>query len=329
MESLSYDMKKIILINIICIIFALIITEFAFFMLAVNTQKKFAKENNEKYETSIEKFLFSRYSVISEYSFFQKEKTRPVTGEKYQKRPVIIFGCSHAYGIDLNEEQTISYKLANLTKRPVYNKSFMGWGIQHMLYWLQYNPEIFKEVKNPEYIIYIYCPGHIERLYKYQGWPHDSGKYLRYKLDKNNNLKLINVYDYPLYWRLFSVKYIQYYLQNIQSQKTQENLKLFKAILKEISNIIKIKYPKTRMIILLYPGDNTCYSRNNYPYDNDYYFDKATMQEIKDMGFEIINLDTFLGGHQSCEPKYKCAINHPSEAFWNEIVPKLARKLDM
>lgn len=322
-------MKKIILINILIIAFALMVTEFTSFMFAVHTQKKFAKENNEKYDTSIERYLLGKYYKISEYSFFQKEKIRPVAGEKYRKRPVIIFGCSHAYGMDLDDDQTISYKLAHFTKRPVYNKAFLGWGVQHMLYWLQYNQEIYQEIKNPEYIIYVYCPGQIERLYKYQGWPHDSGKYLRYKLDKNNHLKLINVNDYPLYWRLFSVKYIQYYLQNIQSQKTQENIELLKAILKETSNIIKAKYPNTRMVILLYPGDKVCYSKNDYPYDNNYYFDKKTRQEIKDLGFEIINSDDFLNGHSSCEPKYKCAINHPSEAFWDEIIPKLVKKLDM
>ncbi len=322
-------MKKIILINIVLIAFALIVAEFTSFMFAVHTQKKFAKENNEKYDTSIERYLLGKYYKISEYSFFQKERIRPVAGEKYKKRPVIIFGCSHAYGMDLDDDQTISYKLAHFTKRPVYNKAFLGWGVQHMLYWLQYNQEIYQEIKNPEYIIYVYSASHIERLYMYQGWPHDSGKYLRYKLDKNKQPQVINVNDYPLYWRLFFVKYIQYYLQNIQAKKTEQNMELFKAILKETSKIIKIKYPNTRIIMLLYPSGGACDPKTTPPYNDDYYFDKETRQEIKDLGFEIINSDDFLNGHPSCEPKYKCAVNHPSEAFWDEIIPKLAKKLDM
>ena len=87
-------------------------------------------------------------------------------GINYTNMPVILFGCSYGWGVELNDNQTFQYKLSELTKRPVYNKSITGWGVQHMLYHLR-QKDFYSTVPKPEYVIYLYITDHISRMHKY------------------------------------------------------------------------------------------------------------------------------------------------------------------
>lgn len=65
----------------------------------------------------------------------------------------------------LANEKTFAAKLSNATKRPVYNRSYHGWGIQHMLYQLE-DPKTFEELPEPEYVIFsIQLPIYINALF--------------------------------------------------------------------------------------------------------------------------------------------------------------------
>ena len=71
-------------------------------------------------------------------------------GLNYKKKPIILFGCSYAYGYQLEREQTLTYKLAQNAKIPVYNRAFTGWGIQHMLYQSKIE-KLYEILPEPEY----------------------------------------------------------------------------------------------------------------------------------------------------------------------------------
>ena len=47
-------------------------------------------------------------------------------------KPILIMGCSFAYGAGLKDDETFSYKLGLETGRPVYNRSIMGGGLSNI-----------------------------------------------------------------------------------------------------------------------------------------------------------------------------------------------------
>lgn len=62
------------------------------------------------------------------YSFFRKPY-----GSKYEKRPIVLMGCSFTYGEKLQYDETFGYILSEYIKSPVISIAHSGWGIQHSL----------------------------------------------------------------------------------------------------------------------------------------------------------------------------------------------------
>lgn len=81
------------------------------------------------------------------------------------EKPILIFGCSFAYGYKISIEKTLHKVLAKYTSRPVYDRSYAGWGINQMLYQLS-NEKFYEIIPEPEYVIYVYLSDHVRRLYQ-------------------------------------------------------------------------------------------------------------------------------------------------------------------
>lgn len=84
-------------------------------------------------------------------------------------KPVVIFGCSFAWGARLYEHETLHFILSQLTGRTVYNRAVSGWGVQHMLYQLK-RDDFYNDVPEPEFVIFVYIPNHVSRMYKYNAY---------------------------------------------------------------------------------------------------------------------------------------------------------------
>ena len=129
--------------------------------------------------------LKNHYSQPIDYKFYDvpiNSLYRKVQGEHFSNKPILLFGCSIAYGYNLDENQNFSTILSKETKRPVYNAAVTGYCPAHMLKLLKENRVLFN-VKDPEYIIYTFIKDHKQRLFYYQGWKYDSQLYFRYILD--------------------------------------------------------------------------------------------------------------------------------------------------
>ena len=145
-------------------------------------------------------FYRSGYWVqsIQKYKHYVKgeelERFRPIFNEKSLQAPILIFGCSFVYGSSLSENQTLSYKLAKETQRPIHTWGQEATGPAHMLFLLQ-NNIVFEKLKNsndPEYAIWLYIPSHISRLFV-NIFPHPliiNGINLKYEI-KNDELKIV------------------------------------------------------------------------------------------------------------------------------------------
>jgi len=58
------------------------------------------------------------------------------SGEKYNTPSILVFGDVLSKSVEPENENDFNNVLSDLTKKPVYNFSNAGWGIQHMYFLL-------------------------------------------------------------------------------------------------------------------------------------------------------------------------------------------------
>ncbi len=308
----------------------IILAEILLFGLAYVSQKKMFR--SWTFKKQIEKYYTKAQYEMSE---FTEDRFRKDLGTSSNKKSILVFGCSHLFGAGLEENQTFSYKLSKATNRPVYNRAYWAWAPQHMLYILQTQKWI-KGIKEPEYIITMFIPDYDERFYLHQGWPFDSGVYLRYKIDRQNNLKRLPTERYPWYWRLFITKYTQYFIQNnIEKPNKDYSNRLYVRMMQESMNLIKSKYPNTKVLLFLYKGDFATDNPNtkimqNKDFFNDEPFSQNSLNELEKMGYIIVNLETIVNHSlETREYKIDGDPTHPNEKVWDEVIPILQKKFNM
>lgn len=272
---------------------------------------------------SNEKFNLINY--INSYKLMTFEETienhwkfRDALKPESRKRPLLLFGCSFAYGWGLEDEQTFAYKLSELTDRSVYNRSYPSTGIQYFLYMLQhFNLE--KEVKNPEYIIYMLIDDHFFRLFRpYWGYTHPVID-IRYK----NSQEGLKEYRSPFYqlgrtsvYRFLNTKYYE----NAASKPTvDERFDLVKIYFKEAQKLINEKFPDSKIVIILWEQDNGELTLSNTP----------RWKELKNEGFIVYNTYK-LTGKKFYQPKYKIKNDeHPNAEAVNIAAEALVKKLSL
>ncbi|MCD7780226.1 MAG: hypothetical protein LUH05_06090 [Candidatus Gastranaerophilales bacterium] len=240
-------------------------------------------------------------------------------GLNYTKPAIVLFGCSFAYGFKLKEEQTFPYKIANLSKRPVYVRAVPGWGIQHMLYQVQQD-EFYNIVPEPEYAVYIMMCDHFRRLYvptfnSMELLNEDFN--LTYHLDDNKLIR--NKTSNPIILfikRLYLVQKItHFYINNVILK--ERNYDKYSAF--AIEHFIESKqamekhWKNTKYVVLLY----------DYLY-NEEKFKKS----LEKNGFIVINVSELVNQNMY-SPEYRLKDYHPNEKAWNLITPAVVKELNL
>lgn len=310
----------------------LIIFQIADYLIYKNYAYKYKQDNPEYFQKI---YPLPRYIELykSDYSPHSIQKLRKISAQKFEKddnkKSLIIFGCSFAKGALLRDEQTISYKLSNLTKRTVYSYAVCASGIQHMLYILQ-KSNIFEQIKTPpEYVIYIYIPDHITRLYMniFTDPIGINGCAPIYYM-KNGELKLRKSLPDFLY-KTFIIKKLIYIHDYANLEKITEAEKndfkysnvLMNKIFIESKKLINNKYPNCKFVLLCYDQD----SDKEY-WDNNNV--KKQLKELEENGFIILNTrdlaKRYFNINDTVEDKY-----HPNEAVWDILGKQIIQKLNL
>lgn len=243
-----------------------------------------------------------------------------------KKKPIAIFGCSYAFGYELNKEQTISYKLAHKAKRPVYNRAVSAWGIQHMLYSAN-QPLLYEQVPEPEYAMFIMMFDHPRRIYTRSFSPGhllNEERYLRYK---NFNGQLVQKTGIkgksPIaaIRKLVDRSYItsvihEAYVKNVLLSKKNSH----KCVDFMVEHFIQSKnemqkhWKNTKFIVLLYDQ-----------IDNQERFE----EKLKANNIEFIELDKLVGTDLDTQ-EFKLEHDpHPSEKAWDLVSEKLIKELKL
>ncbi len=313
---------KIFFINILILLILLLTAEIATYIVADLLYVKNAK----LYKLPIEESeLFYKFNIktFDEYYYAEiKNENKIPVGLKYKKPPIVIFGCSYAYGTRLKDDQNFGYKLSTLTKRPVYNYSVVGGGIQHMLYLLR-NPEFYKYTPEPECIVFVFVPSlHIDRLYKYSFYLWSKTLYLRYKYSNNS---LVQVKEFPKIIRSLYIVKAFYNFKNrriIEGEYSRENIEFASEHFIESQQEIKKHWKNTKLIVLYY----------NQELDNQEILsaNKISKSILKEHGIITVDIND-LSKENFAKKQYTLSEYdlHPNSKAWDVIVPKFVKTLNL
>lgn len=247
---------------------------------------------------------------------------RSPEGLNYTKKPIILFGCSFTFGYSLKDEQTFSYKLSHLSKRPVYNRASGGWGVQHMLYQSR-RKDFYSEVKEPEYIIYVLINRQLHRLVKKVWWQPSNDLYLHYK--ENNGDLVEDNSPWSFLW--FSC-IIKNYFENVEernfvSKDFNKSFDFMKLHFLKSKQEFQKHYPHTKFVILKYREmmGSDCSSE---------LLDTERWEELKKAGFIVIDTKDLVGS-TLCSYNYVLSKEdtHPNEKAWDLVTPALIKRLNL
>ncbi len=301
---MSKKYLKILLINIIIILFIVISVEFIFIYSTYKAQN---------WGNTL--FRYHLYRQIKSYVTFQYFDTqkdfRPSSypDTPSNKPPLAVIGCSFVYGYKLNENETISAQLSKYTGRTVYNLGIVGASPREILYMMENDNIRNKLIKEaPEYIIYPYISHHLARLYTdirfYKPCPYYKLKNSKLEYYHKNSL----IINSQIYRKILELKY-----KNITDD---EAFGLFCIYMKQINEEIKKHYPNTKFVILIYE-DNVPDTHHNW-------------NLLKDYGIIVLNASEIAGENIYTTP-YFIAPNdtHPNAKAWETIVPALSKELNL
>lgn len=318
---------KIILFNICFFLLFFVLLEFIATIIMMNNQKVHLDYSfnvipfNETYK-AWDNNDNDTYKITA-------SRRKPVGIEYTKKKPIVIFGGSFGYGDQLRDNQNFSYKLSQMTQRPVYNRAFYGGCPAFMLYQLQ-DDDFYKNVPEPEFVIYVYIEDHINRLYYYTNWYPENRLYLRYHI-VDNKIKRVDEeqFIYKLSF-LNIVKIIQRQIVSLKYNDVSNSFQLLFRIFEESQKEMqKHGWKNTKIVFIKY--------RDYWPTDKEqncaygvYIDDNEHWDVLKNMGITILDTKNMVG-NKICSPEYVISDSdtHPNEEAWNLLTPIIVEQLNL
>ena len=262
----------------------------------------------------LKNYKYSRYALKNfdeVYKIIKENNLRKPVGLEYTKKPILIMGCSYAYGWGLDEKDTLGYKLSQIMKRPVYNRAYgWYWGLQTMLYQAR-RKDFYEEVPEPEYIIYVFIDDHINRICRSDAhnlfpYPHlryikRNGQIVREKFPQRYNLYIFRKYTLKRHYGL------------LKTQGCNLAVDIFKETKKEFDK----HWSNYKFIILVYQD----HMMNKDLEEN------IKFNELEKDGFIVIKSSELTGRIMNRPEDIHDDKIHPSKNAWSIIAPKLAEKL--
>lgn len=296
---------KILIFNIILFILTVIFAEFFCYHYIWKGERY---SDSVFHSVTAENYFSCLYNREDCYYAYNKA-FRPDININSNKKPILFMGCSFTYGTGLKDDETISYITAMLTKRPVYNRAGMGFGLNQFLYQIK-RGDIYNQMKEPEFLIYIFIWDHVHRMDKFKIEPGSIEFQPKYKIKRNKLVEITpKFYDY-----LYSVQHYQFYYTYWFNILNLEKVKMYFT---EAEKELHKHWPDTKMVILLYPDECTKF--------------KSLWDELQNKNYTVINIQDLIGKDinlNSQEYQVEGDNWHPNKKTWEIVVPLLIKKLD-
>ncbi len=312
---------KLIIINIIVCLFIFILLEIGCILNALKNDFIFSGHTagnkleliNGLIERNIVNY-FSKFNLIyfspPPYGFREPAiyKSSVDSKNKHKKRDIIIAGCSFTYGVGLKNEEAFHSVLSNYTKRSVYNWGLPGGSPREILYILRNTDVLYTLIpkdSKPEYFIYTNMSEHYKRLYS------NYRNRVPVFIAKNNYTEL-QYYNQPAWLnKLYIIRQITYTLYDWGIFKNDK--KLFKLYMDEIYKELKNRFGDIKFVIFLYQNDN-----------NEIFKELEKEGIIVIKAKDILNVDL-----NELEYLISNRDTHPNAKAWQDIVPALAKELNL
>lgn len=326
---MGIKLKKILAINILIIFVILVIAEILALISYRNRYSEliFNQANlfDNPQEVINENMPHYSFPIRFDYAVFEKRmKYRVLKIDNSQKRPIVTIGCSYTEGAGLEENQTFAAKLHKLTGRTTYNRGLSGTGPQ-MVYRQLIDKDFKTDVPDAEYVIYTFIHHHLYRQFQTMFCPYTSEINLQYTLKDGILTEKLNPFWF-MYWSFLLKTYFEYQTDLQYEQEFAQNLPMFLCFLKNSVEKMHELYPDLKFVFIEFPQSDLC--SEGYK-EGMYELTPENIKMIEDLGIIYINASK-LAGHRFCETKYRLPYNdHPSEAAWDELTPKIVEKLGL
>lgn len=332
-------MKKNNLKNFFCILFSNLLI-FSSLCLGANYYiehniKKFGNflsdsgimvRNNKNLKINLQEYDIEETKV--EYADLAKEfclEERKEFGldKEYTKNPILVFGCSYAYGSGLKQEETFPYLLSELTQRPVLNFSRCS---KHLLYsidqFYDYNKDLSAKkmpLPNPDYVIYIYMHDHINRYLRI------ANIYEYYDILFPNQLSIIT--KIPLTRFICSCIQVRKIVKGIPYKDNSDAF--LKQLILNSHKKIKELAPNAEFIIILYDQKIAdMYKPIKIKFDSDRMHSNIWDELEEEDGITVVHTKDVVGFSFDRNYKLKKDIAdwHPNAKAWALLTPLFAKK---
>lgn len=339
MNVKSLKIIKVIFINIFVFLFLLFLlnmyisnnleqmNSFSTRLLGNDLSYKTTEIENKIGESLSEKNIVE-YIEITEESFSAYCGEQRFLYEKDNNRkPILVFGCSYAYGHGLKKEESFPFLLSKLTDRTVYNYAECGYDLLVMSEdYLSDNAEVKEKTYFSDTVIYLYMYDHINRYFQI----HNLYKYY----DDLFGISTNKVHNFLLH-KVALYKYIFASLQYKKIKDGLPNTELMEQFLKKVilSSYKRIKEytPFSKFIIILYEEkipDNHDPAEICYLYT---FIDSKIWDELEketNGNIKIVRTKDMMGFYfdKDYKLKYEIADWHPNARVWKEFTPKFVEK---
>jgi hypothetical protein len=326
--------KKIIVILFVnIIVFLILFNLFSYFIkknvdFSLKTYSSDAVENSidlKNYNIEPPDYINTKKHSDIEFQNYCNETRIIFNADKYTKNPILILGCSYAFGHGLKQENTFANILSKNTQRPVYNFSTCSgngyesiYNIDDFINQSEMNKNI---IKNSDYIIYLYMHDHINR-------------YLRKTYTTSRYDNLYNSSGIIQFLNKFFL--IRYTLSNIKLYKiikeypnSEEAEKYLKLLIKDINKELKILAPKAKLIIIIYDEKIPMYfKKSEIKFVSDIMNSDIWNEIENETDIKVVHSKDIMGF--VFDKNYKLKIDdgnwHPNERVWKEFTPLFANK---
>ena len=258
---------------------------------------------------------------------------RPSVGTEYKKTPISLFGCSFAYGQYLDENEIFSALLSKYLKRPVYNRAFPGWGLQHMYFQTKEidKTDFYSKVPYSDTVIYILMYDHYYRaLIKGSYDTLDDSFYIHYKYNEKQKTLLLDNFK-NIFLNLLKSSYLFKYLNENYTYKYIDNPKnkdfitdMALCYFIETRKELQKKWGKPfKFIIFIYD-----YPPKDDPDNNILKYEDLLVNKLKEQGFIVVITGELTNIDLSTE-EYRQDNDHPTAKAWQLLTPLLIEKLNL
>lgn len=255
------------------------------------------------------------------YRVFHEEGYTMTGNPDSTNAPVLLLGCSFAWGSGLNDNEKFGYLISKYTDRLVYNMGWCAMGPEAMLFQVE-NEEVNNYIKQhsapPEYAIYVYISSHMLRMYDNKYALHEFNT-LRLGYNQRKGRLILNKGGFYTFLSRFAIgkcildKYCQdkiFHTPYIES--------LFRKYMLQTREELQKRYPNIKFIILKFP------QQHEYDEEEDY----TLWNQLKKDGFIVYDLKKELD-FDITATEYLLPDAHPNAKAWEIITPKFIKDVNL